>query len=523
MNGSTKRALSVAIVGAGLGGVAAGVNLKRAGVERITIFEQSAGPGGTWWDNTYPGAECDIPIIAYQYSFKKDDWTRTHASSQEIQAYVQRVIDEFGLGACMRYNTRVVSAVWNDQEHYYTVTTAGGESERFDVVVSALGLLNVPRYPDWPGLETFQGIKFHTARWEHEHDLRGKRVAVVGTGSTAAQVVPALAPVASQLTMFSREPAYVLPKYEHELTEEELHKLNRPFGKWLARAQIFWNLELNQPIRNPKSRQQRAARQRYAKYRDEQFADHPDLKEYWTPSYPYSCKRPVMSTDLFPALKRDNVKLVPRAVASVTENGVVDVDGVEHPCDVLVMATGFQPWNFLKTLSVVGRDGRSIHGVWGDRPEAFLGMQVSGFPNFFIMYGPNTNFYNVTFMLERQAEYVTRCVKKLLRKRATSIEVRWTVMNWYNRMLDRSLSGKVLEANCSNYYHTAAGRNVVTYPWRFGVYAGMGRLVTLWNIVKRAADEPIRHHRPKERTHLSPQAPLSSRAESRDNAAEALA
>jgi cation diffusion facilitator CzcD-associated flavoprotein CzcO len=500
-NGSAKRP-SVAIIGAGIGGVAAGVNLKRAGIDRITIFEQSAGPGGTWWDNTYPGAECDLPIVAYQFSFKKDDWKRTHASAQEIQAYVERVIDEFGLAPSMRYNTRVDSIVWNDEQHFYTLTTAGGESLRFDVVVSALGLLNIPRYPDWPGLETFKGIKFHSARWEHEHDLHGKRIAVVGTGSTAAQVVPALAPIAGELTMFSREPAYVLPKYEHELSEEELRKLNRPYGKWLARVKVYWQIERNQPIRNPKSPQQRNAVAAYAKYRDAQFGDRPDLKEYWSPQYPYSCKRPVMSTDLFPALKRDNVKLVPRAVASVTEHGVVDVDGVEHPCDVLVMATGFQPWNYLKTLRVIGRDGRSIHGVWGDRPEAFLGMQVPGFPNFFIMYGPNTNFYNVTFMLERQAEYLTRCVKRLVRKHATSIEVKWSVSNWYNRMLDRSLSGKVLEANCSNYYHTAAGHNVVTYPWRLTVYRAICRFAGLWNIVKRASDEPVRKHRPKDRTHV---------------------
>lgn len=499
-NGSRAVEPSVAIIGAGLGGIAAGVNLKRAGITSFTIFEQSAGPGGTWWDNTYPGAECDIEIVAYQFSFRPHDWKRTHASAAEIQAYVQLVIDEFGLGPHMRYNTRVDAAVWDDQQHFYTVTTADGNAMRFDVVVSALGLLNVPRYPDWPGLESFKGPKFHTARWEHEHDLAGKKVAVVGTGSTASQVVPAIAPVAGHVTMFSREPAYVLPKYEHELTPQEQRELNRPFGKQLARAKVFWRIERGVPVRDPKSKQQRQARERFAKYRDEMFGDRPDLRDRLTPDYPYSCKRPVMSTDLFPSLKRDNVRLVSRAVVSVTEHGVIDSDGVEHPADVLVMATGFQPWNFLKSLKLIGRKGRNIHGVWGDEPEAFLGMQIAGFPNFFMMYGPNTNFYCVTFMLERQAEYIARAVKRLIRERATAIEVRRPVMDWYNRMLDRSLSGKVLEANCSNYYHSASGRNVVTYPWRFSIYMLMTRLGALWSFTRRATEQPQRAHLPTERS-----------------------
>lgn len=501
--------MRVAIIGAGLGGLAAGVNLKRAGISDITIFEQSAGPGGTWWDNTYPGAECDIEIVFYQFSFKMKDWKHTHASSTEIQQYVQDVVDEFGLASSMRYNARVESAVWNDQEHYYTVTTAAGESERFDIVVSAIGLLNVPRYPDWPGLDSFKGVKFHSARWEHEHDLTGKRVVVVGNGSTAAQVVPAIAPTVSHLTMFAREPAYVLPKNEHQLSAEEQGKLSTPLGKRFARWKLFWRIEKNQPVRNPNSRAQRSARERFATYRDTVFADRPDLREILTPDYPYSCKRPVMSTDLFPTLKRDNVELVQRSVVSVTETGVIDSEGIEYPCDVLVMATGFQPWSFLKSLKLVGRSGRSIHGVWGDEPEAFLGMQVAGFPNFFMMYGPNTNFYCVTFMLERQSEYIVRCVKRMLRKRATSIEVRRPVFDVYNRMLDRSLSGKVLEANCSNYYHSASGRNVVTYPWRFTYYAAMTWFANLWTFTRRVADEPHRPHLPKHRSTTAP-IPVSS-------------
>jgi cation diffusion facilitator CzcD-associated flavoprotein CzcO len=493
---------SVAIIGAGLGGIAAAVNLTRAGITSFTIFEQSAGPGGTWWDNTYPGAECDIDILFYSYSFQPHDWTRTHASQREIQAYVQTVVDRFELAPRMRYNTRIAEAIWDDRQHVYDITTAAGERMRFDILISAVGLLNVPRYPDWPGLDTFRGPKFHTARWEHQHELSGKHVAVVGTGSSAAQVVPAIAPVAGRVTMFSREPAYVMPKNERDLTPDERRRFSTGWSRALARAKYFLNIERGMAVRDPKSKRQRDTVARYKSYRDETFADRPALREWASPAYPFACKRPVLSSDLFPALLRENVELVPRAVTHVTEHGVIDSDGVEHPADVLVMATGFQPWDFLKNFRLVGRAGRTIAGAWGDEPEAFLGMQVAGFPNFFMMYGPNTNFFCVTFMLERQAEYITRAVRRLIRAKATSIDVRRGVMDYYNRHVTLALSKKTLEADCSNYYHSASGKNVVTWPWWGSVYVLLTHLGGLGCYTRRASTERTPRHLVPERSHV---------------------
>jgi cation diffusion facilitator CzcD-associated flavoprotein CzcO len=486
---------TVAIVGAGLGGIAAAVNLKRAGIESFTIFEQSDGPGGTWWDNTYPGAECDIAIVFYSYSFHAHDWTRTHASQPEILAYIQSVIERFGLASHIRYGTRITQAVWDDRQHAYDLTTAAGEPLRFDVLVSAVGLLNVPQYPDWPGLETFGGPKFHTARWEHQHDLTGKTVAVVGTGSSAAQVVPAIAPIAGQVTMFSREPAYVLPKNERDLTPEERRRFGTRAGRRLERAKFFLNAERGMTVRDPDSKRQRATVERYTRYKDAMFAERPDLRAWASPTYPFACKRPVGSTDLYPALLRDNVRLVPRAVVGVTEHGVVDSDGTEHPADVLVMATGFQPWDFIKTFRLVGRAGRTLQGVWGDEPEAFLGLQVAGFPNFFMMYGPNTNFMCVTFMLERQAEYITRAVQRLIRAKATAIDVRRGVMDFYNRRVTVALSKKTLEGDCSNYYHSGSGKNVVTWPWWGSIYVLLTYLGGLACYTRRARSERAPRHR----------------------------
>jgi cation diffusion facilitator CzcD-associated flavoprotein CzcO len=485
-----------------LGGIAAAVNLTRAGITSFTIFEQSPGPGGTWWDNTYPGAECDIDILFYSYSFQPHDWTRTHASQREIQAYVQTVIDHFELAPHIRYNTRIIEAIWDDRQHAYGIRTVAGERMRFDILISAVGLLNVPRYPDWPGLDTFRGPKFHTARWEHQHDLTGKHVAVVGTGSSAAQVVPAIAPVAGRVTMFSREPAYVLPKNERDLTPDERRRFGSGFSRRLARAKFFLNIERGMAVRDPKSKRQRDTVARYTRYKDETFADRPALREWASPAYPFACKRPVLSSDLYPALLRENVELVPRAVTRVTEHGVVDSDGNEHPADVLVMATGFQPWDFLKNFHLVGRAGRTIAGAWGDEPEAFLGMQVAGFPNFFMMYGPNTNFFCVTFMLERQAEYITRAIKRLIRAKATSIDVRRGVMDFYNRRVTLALSKKTLEGDCSNYYHSASGKNVVTWPWWGSVYVLLTRIGGLGCYTRRAGAERAPRHLVPERSHI---------------------
>jgi cation diffusion facilitator CzcD-associated flavoprotein CzcO len=495
---------TVAIIGAGLGGIAAAVHLKRAGIS-FTIFEKAAGPGGTWWDNTYPGAECDIEIAFYSYSFMPHDWPRTHASQPEIQAYIQTVIDRFALGPHLQFDTAIESAVWDDQCHDYTLTKADGTTMRFDAVVAALGLLNVPRYPDWPGLEKFPGPKFHTARWQHQHDLRGKHVAVVGNGSSAAQVVPAIAPVAGHVSMFAREPAYVMHKGERDLTPAERRARGTPLGRKRERARIFMRIERAMSVRDPQSRTQRDMVAKYVAYRDEVFAGRPDLIAKTTPEYPFACKRPIGSSDLFPALTRDNVTLIQRSVAAVNERGLIDTDGIEYPCDVIVMSTGFQPWNFLATLQVIGRGGREIHGVWGDQPEAFLGIQVAGFPNFFMMYGPNTNYMCVTFMLERQAEYIAAAMRRLRKERATAIDVRRSIQDFYNVFVGISLSKKTLEANCHNYYHSASGRNVVTWPWRGTWYTILTRIAGIALFTRRATAERHPQHLELERSSTLPE------------------
>lgn len=457
----------IAIVGAGFAGIATAVKLKKAGIHTFTVFEKSAGPGGTWWDNRYPGAEVDVASHLYSYSFKSHDWTRTHAKQAELQAYLEEVLDDFGLRPHFRFNTTVRDAVWNERTQAYAVNLDGGERLEAHIVVSALGLLNYPKYPDWPGLEDFAGPKFHTFRWEHDHDLTGKRVAVVGTGSTATQVIPEIAPLVDTLYLFQREPGWVVPKGDRDFTPEERATYQSRLQRRITRLKAAYQLEKNQrrgAIHRPGTKINALREQQCRSFIERVFADRPDLAEALTPKYPYPGKRPIINSTFYPALLRENVELVPRAVQSVTEKGVIDADGNEYLVDVLVMATGFQPASYLSSLEVVGLGGRTIHEAWAGEPQALLGMTVPSFPNFFILYGPNTNGGEIVSCLERQAEHVVHAAKRLMRTGTTAIEVRPGFYKAYNRWIDRKMRGTAWEVS-SNYYKAPSGRIVTQWPF----------------------------------------------------------
>jgi cation diffusion facilitator CzcD-associated flavoprotein CzcO len=309
---------TVVVVGAGLGGIAAGVKLKRSGIDTFTIYESSSGVGGTWWDNTYPGAEVDVASNLYRYSFKPHDWTRTHARQPELQSYLEETVEEFGLRPHLQLGVSVESARWDDERHVWSVTLDTGTVVECHVVISAVGFLNVPRYPDWPGLEEFSGPKFHTSRWEHEHDLSDRVVAVVGTGSTATQVVPAIQPTVGTLYLFQREPGWVMPKGEREFTDAERRRLGRPWRRALDRAAMRYSLEKGlwgAATFRPGTELQAKRQQTCLDYIAREFADHPELQKAVTPTFPYPGKRPVIASTFYPALKADNVKLVPKAVS----------------------------------------------------------------------------------------------------------------------------------------------------------------------------------------------------------------
>jgi cation diffusion facilitator CzcD-associated flavoprotein CzcO len=446
--------------------------------------------GGTWWDNTYPGAEVDVHSSPYSYSFKPYDWTRTHARQPELQAYLEETVDELGLRPHLQLGVTVLSATWDDHRHVWSVSLDSGAVEDCHVLISAVGFLNVHRYPDWPGLQEFEGPKFHTARWEHQHDLSDKVVAVVGTGSTATQVVPAIQPTVRKLYLFQREPGWVMPKGERALTEAERRERRRPWRRTLDRARLRYTLERGlwgAATFRPGTKLHQERQQTCLDYISEQFAHRPDLQKAVTPTYPYPGKRPVIASTFYPALKEDNVELVPKAVVEVTPSGIVGGDGVERAVDVIVMATGFRAANYLARLRVTGRWGRTLDEHWAGEPRAYLGMTVPGFPNFFMLYGPGTNGGELVSMLEAQAEYAVRSLKRMIRRRVTSVEVKPTVEALWFAWLQSKMQGTSWTMS-NNYFRSSTGKIVTQWPSGNLVYRALTKSLGIVSEATRCRD-----------------------------------
>jgi cation diffusion facilitator CzcD-associated flavoprotein CzcO len=462
--------MRIAIIGGGLGGIAMAVKLQAAGYRDLQIFEKSDRAGGTWSANTYPGAACDVPSNFYSYSFRFRSWPRLHATQPEILDYIDDVVDHYGLRDSIRLGTAVRRAVWDDEEGGYQVESEAGPEGRFDVVVSAVGMLNVPNIPAWPGLDSFRGAAFHSSQWRHDVDLAGKRVAVVGTGSSAAQIVPAIAGTARRVTVFQRQPGWVLPKDERELSAEEMAFYSRPANVRRARFKALFARHTFGSAKADSARnraQEHAARA----YLDRAVRD-PATRAALTPDYTYGCKRVVLSSDFLPAFNRPDVALVPRSVTRVTATGIVDDAGVETPVDMIVMATGFQATRYLSTVEIVGPGGRELHEAWGLDPEAFLGVSYPGFPNFFMLYGPNSNSAtsSIIFILEAQAQHIARQVRRLDHSGAVGIEVRRSLHDRFNAWVQRAASSSRWTAGCNNYQLSATGRVVTNWPFHAALY-----------------------------------------------------
>ena len=458
---------NVAIVGAGFGGISAGVALRKAGIHTFTIYEHAESVGGTWWYNQYPGAEVDVESYVYSFPFKRHDWTRTHARQPELHRYLEDAVADFGLLPHLRLRTGVSRAVWDEAEHVYRLELSTGETVAHHVLIGATGFLNIPRQPDWPGLDKFQRPAFHTARWEHEHDLEGKTVAIVGTGSSASQIVPEIADRVGLLYVFQREPGWVVPKGDREYTEAERKRLRHPLHHFLARARWFWDTEKrlwDAGTYRPGAPANRMAEEAARAYIASEFEDRPDLAEAVTPNYPFWGKRPVFSSTFYPALKRPNVELIPEAVESLTETGVVDAKGVEREIDVLVFATGFEATRYLDQIEVVGREGRSLQAYWEGEPRAFLGITVPTFPNLYILYGPGTNGGEIASNLRFQAAYARRAIRRMIRQGVTAIEVKRTWADVYHAWLQSKMHDTAWAVS-RNYFANASGKIVTQWPY----------------------------------------------------------
>ena len=453
--------LQVLIIGAGFAGLGLAMRLRQQGQEHFLILEKAGEPGGTWRDNSYPGAACDVPSHLYSFSFEpKTDWSRRYAPQPEIFAYVRQCIDNHGLQPKIRCNSEVAEAWFDEEAALWRVTTTDGAAFSARALVSACGQLNRPLYPQFPGLERFAGESFHSARWRHDIDLTGKRVAVIGTGASAIQFVPAIVPKVKQLTLFQRTPAYVLAKPDRAYSRLELTLMQRwPWMQKLDRGLQYLYHEARGVAFFVLPGLMKLMRGSFLRYLAREVSDA-GLRAKLTPDYPMGCKRILISNDYYPALAQPQVAVVNEAIREVSEHGVITADGREHAADVLIYGTGFAASDFLAPMQIRGLGGLELNQAWKDGAEAYKGISVNGFPNLFILYGPNTNLghNSIIYMLESQFPYVLACLDKL-EQGVRYLDVRKPVQDAWNQRVQHAIEHSVWEQGCSSWYKNAAGKH----------------------------------------------------------------
>jgi cation diffusion facilitator CzcD-associated flavoprotein CzcO len=460
------RDVRVAIVGAGLSGIGAVIMLRRAGIGDVVAFERAGEVGGTWRDNTYPGCACDVPSALYSFSFAPNAaWGRLYAGQPEIRAYARRIARDHGAAEHVVTGADVLDARWDeDAQRWRIETTRGTWTAR--AVISATGPWSEPVLPEVPGLDAFAGTLFHSSRWDHEHDLSGERVAVIGTGASAVQFVPKIQPRAGQVTVYQRTAQWVLPKPDRGITafEQALYR-RAPLTQRALREAMYYSFELaGFAERNPRAM---GGFQRIARRHLERNVKDPQLRAALTPDHTLGCKRILFSNDWYRALTQRNVELVPSAVAEVRAGGLVDADGVERAADTLILGTGFGITEMPIAGRVTGRDGRTLEETWDGSPTGYLGTVISGFPNFFMVLGPNVGngHTSATVLIEMQVAFAIEALKALERDGLASADVRPAVQDAFNAEVQRRLQGTVWNAGgCRSYYLDRNGRNSTIYP-----------------------------------------------------------
>ena len=462
----------VAVIGAGFSGLGAAIRMREAGIDDFVVLERAEDVGGTWWANTYPGCQCDVASHLYSFSFMPNpDWSRGYSEQPEILDYLRRCADRGGVRPNLRLGCEVLAATWQETDQRWLIETSSGTLTA-DVLVAAQGGLSEPKVPDFPGLESFAGPVFHSAAWDHEVELRGKRVAVIGTGASAIQVVPSIQPQVARLDVFQRTPPWIVPHGDRPIgrLKRFLYRVFPPAQK-LARAGIYMSREplvvglVHRP-RLLRFVERLAKRHMYSQVPDR------ELRQRLLPDYRIGCKRILPSNNWYPALMKDNVELVSDGVAEVRPEGIVDGAGNLHELDAIVMATGFKVMDIPIADRVRGRDS-TLAEAWRDGMQAYLGTTVSGFPNLFMLVGPNTGLghNSIVYMIESQLNYLIDGLRVIDRHRLSSVEVRPETQRAFNQDLQRRLQGSVWNSGgCASWYLDAQGCNRTLWPrqtWTF--------------------------------------------------------
>ncbi|MFF3669442.1 flavin-containing monooxygenase [Microtetraspora malaysiensis] len=470
--------VAVVIVGAGFAGLGTAIRLLQEGHRDLVVLEQADNVGGTWRDNTYPGCACDVPSRLYSFSFAPNpDWSRRFAPQREIEGYLRRCVHDYDLTPYLRLGVALQRASWDQERHRWILQTSRGPLAA-GVLVMAQGPLSEPAVPSLPGMEDFAGEMFHSARWRHHLDLRGKRVAVIGTGASAIQFVPHLQRVARQVTVFQRTPPWIMPRNDRPIPDwrRRVYRLAPPLHR-LARGVEYLRREAGLPALLGNRAMADMGRKQALAHLRRQIAD-PALRAKLIPDYELGCKRILMSDDYYPALAQPNVEVVTNAITAITREAVITAPGpthhaTAHPADVLIFGTGFRVTDATFTQHIIGADGRSLGQTWQGSPQAYLGTTVAGFPNLFLMAGPNTGVGHTSliYIIESQITHLLGCLRVMAERGLAAVEVRADVQASYNTALQRRMAGTVWAAGgCTNWYTDSQGRITAIWPeptWRF--------------------------------------------------------
>ena len=473
----TPRSVRVAILGAGMSGICMGIQLRKQGIDDFIILEKAASVGGTWRENTYPGVACDVPSHVYSFSFELNpNWSHSYSSGREIWDYCEHCVDKYALRSKIHFGSTVTNVEFDGDR--WQVQTEDGRQLTANVVVSGLGGLHLPNHATIDGINSFDGTLFHTAQWNHNHDLTGRRVAIIGTGASTAQVLPGIAADVAQVTVFQRSAAWVFPRLAHDIPEQRRATFRR--FPWLMRL-YRWFLWLMMDVTGTLSLRRNSwfsnqLRNVGLAHLEASVTD-PDVRVRLTPDYEPGCKRRCISDDYLSTFNRDNVHLVTDPIAKVERNGIRDATGKLHAVDTIIEATGFRPFDITDYVNITGRDGRRLRDVWADQVESFRTLMVPGFPNFFMLLGPNsaTGHTSALIMIESQARYVVHALQLMARHKLAYIDPDPDVVARYNARLQNDMQRMVFSGGCNSWYTDANDRNFTLWP-----YSAMRFLAELW-------------------------------------------
>jgi len=457
--------VDIAVVGAGFGGLGAAIRLQKAGFTDVLIFDSGDDVGGTWRDNTYPGCACDVPSHLYSFSFARNpDWSDTFSGQQEIWDYLRGCVERFGLRSKLRLRHTITDAAWDPAARRWRLTTSGGDYTT-RVLINATGPLNEPSTPDIPGIGDFAGTVFHSARWRHDHDLSGRKVAVVGTGASAIQFVPQIQPDVMRLTLFQRTPAWILPRMSRPITRLERLLYRRvPGAQRLARLGVYWVRDamgvgfLHPGVNKLASRLSLRTLRRQVR--------DPELLDKLTPRYAMGCKRVLISNDYWPTLTKSNVDVVTEGIQRITSDGLVTTDGTHHPADTIILGTGFYVTDMPIMRHIRDGAGHPLSQVWTPSMYAYRGTTVPGFPNLFFLLGPNTGLghTSVVLMIESQLNLVVKALRHMKAQGVVAIEPTAQAQDRWSRKIEKKMQGTVWETGCRSWYLDATGRNTTIWP-----------------------------------------------------------